>query len=544
MEGPDTGPTLHSIAVTSRSVAWWTLLGRASGFLRVAAIAAVLGPTFFGNLFQTALLVPYTLSELLAGSLIPALLAPRLVRLLDEGDREGADRLAAGFLRGVVALLLPVAVAAAVAAPLIAWLVTLAVTDPEVRARQIALATPLLLTLLPQVVFDGIAAVGMAAQIARRRFMFATAAPIIENAGLVVTLIVCAVIFGIGREMDTVSLGEVLLLGLGATAAAALHAAAQVWGAHRAGFHLLRSGLTRGVFVGSAIRTAISSSGTAGLNSVTSLALVAAAGHVPGGAVALQIGQYLLNLPIALGVRSVATVQLPHLAASRSVGSVAAFERTYRDGLRLALFVALPVAAVFLALPQLLAGAFSLGGMSGTGATSLVAAALLGLAPGIVGEAVFVLSMSASYARLDALRPFQAMAARAVAYLVGIPLSLVVPDLNAALFCLGLTYSVGAWAGAGLLVLRLPSIRGALQGMQRWLAAELLVSAAAVIPALGIELWVPPRTSMPNALIDAALVLMTGGLYLAIQFARSSTELKIVFAWRVTAFDTAERRAE
>src|SRR5690242_14817553 len=181
MEASEGAGASRTMAITSRSVAGWALLGRGSGFLRVTVLAAVLGPTFFGNLFQTALLVPYTLSELLAGSLIPPLLAPRLVRLLAEGDRDGADRLAAGFLRIVVAILVLFAILAAVAAPAIAWLVTLAVRDPQIRASQMALATPLLITLLPQIIFDGVAAVAIAAQFARRRFAFPTAAPIIKN---------------------------------------------------------------------------------------------------------------------------------------------------------------------------------------------------------------------------------------------------------------------------------------------------------------------------------------------------------------------------
>src|SRR6185295_3749368 len=163
MESDDAEGAARALAVSSRTVAWWTLVGRLSGFVRVTAVAAVLGPTFFGNLFQTALLVPYTLSELLAGSLIPPLLAPRLVRLLAEGDRDRANRLAAGFLRMVVAILVLFAVLAAVAAPAIAWLVTLAVRDPQIRASQMALATPLLVTLLPQIIFDGVAAVAIAA---------------------------------------------------------------------------------------------------------------------------------------------------------------------------------------------------------------------------------------------------------------------------------------------------------------------------------------------------------------------------------------------
>ena len=70
------------------------------------------------------------------------------------------------------------------------------------------------------------------------------------------------------------------------------------------------------------VRMAALSSGSSGLNSIGLLALLVAAGQIPGGAVAFQIASNLFNLPIALCARPVASAQLPLLSRSfaRSAG--------------------------------------------------------------------------------------------------------------------------------------------------------------------------------------------------------------------------------
>ncbi len=49
--GPGARSAAAELAAHSRTVALGTLVSRITGFGRVAALAAVLGPTYFGNLF-------------------------------------------------------------------------------------------------------------------------------------------------------------------------------------------------------------------------------------------------------------------------------------------------------------------------------------------------------------------------------------------------------------------------------------------------------------------------------------------------------------
>src|SRR3954470_8688491 len=91
----------HGMLRNSATIAAWTMVSRATGFIRVAVVAAILGPTFFGNLYQATNSIPNVLYELLTGALFASLLVPPLVRHVDALDVGGQRRLVDGFL-GVV----------------------------------------------------------------------------------------------------------------------------------------------------------------------------------------------------------------------------------------------------------------------------------------------------------------------------------------------------------------------------------------------------------------------------------------------------------
>jgi putative peptidoglycan lipid II flippase len=444
-----------ALASDSRTVAFWTLVSRITGFGRVAALAAVLGPTFFGNLFQTALVFPYVICELMAGSLITALLAPHLVRALDGQGRPAARRLAQGFAGILLPVFAAVALLGMALAPLLLSLLTLAVDEPAVRAKQQALGWTLLLCLLPQIVLYGVAGLGIAVQHAHRRFAFATAAPIVENIAMMAVLALTAAFFGIGLDVDRVTTGQVLMLGLGSTAAVGLHAAAQWWGALRLGIALLPRAGWRDAQVRRIARLAALSSGSSGLNSIGLLALMVAAGQVPGGAVAFQIASNFFNLPIALCARPIASAQLPLLSRHFGRGALAQFQATYRHSLRLTLLIALPACLLFVGAPELLAACVALGGMRSAEAMALIAASLAGLGLGIVAEAAFVVATSAAYARHDAASPLHAMALRLAVILIGVALAPSLGHDDLTLWHLGLAAAAASLAAAGYLHWRL-----------------------------------------------------------------------------------------
>src|SRR4051794_32540134 len=117
-------------------VALWTAVSRITGLGRVVVVAAVLGPTYLGNLFQATYIVPALVYQLLVGSLFAALLVPPLVRRLDAGDLPATRSLAGGFLSVSALAFVAVAVVTMAVAPLILSLFAAGVKDPGVAANQ------------------------------------------------------------------------------------------------------------------------------------------------------------------------------------------------------------------------------------------------------------------------------------------------------------------------------------------------------------------------------------------------------------------------
>ncbi|MGH3990596.1 MAG: lipid II flippase MurJ, partial [Pseudonocardiaceae bacterium] len=219
----------------SATVAGWTLISRATGLLRVVAIGAVLGPTYFANAFQAGYVVPNLVFTLIAGPVLAMVLVPGVVRAVGAGGlsraREVFGRVSGWLLAvsaGIVALLM-------VLAPAVAWALTFGIPDPAQRARGLWLTTLLVLLVAPQVLLYTMLHLGMAAQQARGRFALAAGAPAVENIILILTVMLAGWYYGTGLDVDNVSAELVIVLGLGSTAAVAVHAVVQLFGTARAG---------------------------------------------------------------------------------------------------------------------------------------------------------------------------------------------------------------------------------------------------------------------------------------------------------------------
>ena len=157
----------------------------------------------------------------------------------------------------------------------------------------------LLLLVVPQIVLYGLIAVAIAAQNARHHFSLAAAAPAIENIGLIVTLVICALMYGTGTDINNVSNSYLTVLGIGATLAVAAHAGVQCWGAWRAGLPLVPGWNWHDPEIRAVRRRMVPTIGTASLDAAWTFILIVAAGTIPGGVVAFQIGLNFYNLPLA-----------------------------------------------------------------------------------------------------------------------------------------------------------------------------------------------------------------------------------------------------
>ena len=497
----------------------WTLVSRISGFGRIAVIAAVLGPTFFGNTYQITNTLPNIIYYgLLAGSLVSSLLVPALVRHIDMGDRRSCERVAGGALGLILVALTPVIPIGLLVAPTLFRLATLGSAQSGVGAGQERLASWLLPMLLPQVFLYAVIGCSAAAMHAHRRFALPAAAPAIENLGSIVVLAITWVLYRDNASLDEVPIGELLLLGLGTTGAVAVHAAIQWLGAWRVGVLMRPRAGWRDDEVREILRRAVPSLIQAALLTIQLLAVLFVTNRVAGGVVAYQIAAAFFALPIALGATPVALSLLPRLSRLHQRGDGSVFRDVTARGLRFALFVTAPAAAVLAVLAPVLATAVSFGRMATDEGPAMVAAAVLVSAPGVVGETAFLVGTYASYSRNDTRSPLRSMVVKFVVCVALLGVASAAEGRNVVTLA-SLSVSVAAIAGA---IHRLRTLlRGVPLGAERLLPACARTATAValmIIPLYVGRLLLQDVHNQAGALGGAIVVcLISAGVYVGVQ---------------------------
>ncbi len=490
----------------SVTVAVWTVVSRVSGFLRVAAVAAVLGATFFGNSYQFTNTLPSLIYYgFLAGSLFSSLLVPALVKHIDRGEVRSAERVARGLF-GVVTVCMLVAFPLAVlVAP---ELLHVAATGTKAAgSSDVGQARLLVAMVMPQIFLYGVIGTATAVQNAHRRFALAAAAPTIQNVGTIVVLFVVWALFPAASTVNGVPLAELLILGLGSTGAVALQAAAQWVGARRCGISLAPRAGWRDEEVRVVIRRAVPSLVQAGAAASELIFLLVLADRVAGGVVAFQIALNFYFLPVAIAATPVALSLIPRL--SRIEGHSSDFHDTLIRGLAFAAFLVLPSATGYAVLGGVLGKAIALGRMSSPFAVGLVSASLRTLAPGLIGESAFLILTYSAYARRDTRTPLRAMCVQA-AVCVSVACTSLAVHGTASLAVLGAALSAGTLTSTVVLFVLLTRHQTGQERLGQPLRRIALGAALMAIPAwatgLAMSHWLGGRTGVEVAALVAVLV--------------------------------------
>ncbi len=522
-------PSEASVAENSASVAKWTLVSRITGFARVLLIGAVLGPSYFGNLFQIANQLPWILFELSVGVLLGAILIPRLVPHIDRQDMPSVERIANGTLGVVICAFGAISVLVMITAPFVGALFGAGVPDAAERADFVAAALPLILLTAPQLVGYGIAAIGQAVQQALGEFALPAAASIVENVVVLATLAGYALWFGTGTALSEVTLAHLLVLGGGSSLGVMLHACLQWWGVRRLGVKLRPTAGWRDDDVRAMVSTALPSSGTALLNGGRFLVLMLAANTVAGGVVALQLALNVFSLPVALGAKPVAYAVLPRLSSLWDKGDRVGFSNEYSKGLSLAALVAIPSAAACAGLGWFGAPIVALGEMNSEVGRQLIALAIVGVAGSIIGETIHQLAISASYARHEARAPMHAYAIRLVILLVGATIAVLTTSGPWVIFFTALAMTVSDVVSGIFLHTRVVNpLPARTYGLNKSLAYTGGAAAIAFGAAAGAAGLLAPMTDARPGRIAAALLLGIAalGLYGVLR-SKPDDELKL-----------------
>lgn len=510
----------------SIAVAAWTLVSRITGVVKIAAIGAVLGLTFFGNAYQFTNSLPNLIYfGLLAGSLFSSLLVPALVEHIDAGDRAATERVAGGFM-GMALLALVAAVPLAIVfGPAVLGLAAGGASADAAAQEQVG--RWLILMFVPQLFLYGVIGAATAAMNARRRFALAAAAPALESLGTIAVLAACAVIFGTGTSVDAVPDGELLLLGLGTTGAVALHAAAQWWGARRAGIRLVPRAGWRDPEVRVVVRRALPSMAQAGLVALQVMTLLVLANRVAGGVVAFQIALNFYFLAVALGATPVALSLLPRLARMHLDGDVSGFRDTLMHGYALGLFIAIPAAVGYLGLAIPVARAISFGRMGTANGVMLVAGALAALSVAVVAQTTFMIATYAAYARKDTRSPLISMVLQAITCLSVASIALTVHGA-AVLVVLGVAFSTSIVVAALHLSVHLARDLGTSQAhlgssLAKTALGAVVMVGPAWLTAQAVSAWIgPPLGSRIGILAGTAVGVL---VFLTVQALLRTPEL-------------------
>lgn len=475
------------------SVGGWTLVSRVTGFARDVVMAAVLGAGPITDAFVVALRLPNHFRAIFGEGAFNAAFVPTYTQARaargDDDARRFAGRITVLMLLVQVLLL---AAALAFMPQLVSLLAPGFVDDPE----RFDLAVTLTRITFPYLLFVTLVTLFSAVLNAHDRFAAAAGAPILLNVSLIAGLALAAFFPTAGHAAAwAVAVAGVLELLL------------VWWDAARKGLapKLARPRLDADV------RKFFRTLGPALIGSAgVQLAMFAdtiIASLLPTGAVSsLYYADRLYQLPVGVIGIAAGTVLLPEMSRRIAAGDDAGAHAAQNRAVGLVLALALPCAAAFVVVPDLIMlalfgrGAFTAADAAAAGA---VLAAYATALPAVV---LIRAGLASFHARSDTATPLIASLS-GVAVNIGFKIVLTEP-LGAP--GLALATAIGAWVNVGLLFL--------LAWHRRWTAPDATLGRALAISLVGSAVMVAIVLVLrePVATMAAALPALRAEVALAV----------------------------
>lgn len=477
-------------------VAVVTLAARAVGFGRVAVLSRTLGTSCVGDTYTIVNAVPNVVFEVVAGGALAAAVVPLVATAVAAGDRDAASRTTSALLTWTAVLLLPVAAAGALAAPV---LVRALLGDDGTCRGAVETGSRMLVVFMPQVVLYGVGAVLAGVLQAHRRFLGPALAPLLSSLVVIATYLLHAAGGRVG-EVSQLDRSQELVLSVGTTLGVAVLSLSLLVPLRSCGVRLTP---TLRFPPGAAARArALAAGGVAGL-AAQQVALVVglrlAAGGEPGDVVVLTVASALFLLPWAVLAVPIAVSAYPTLAAAAEDDG--AYTAALTAALR-AVLLATGAAAAALVVAAAPLARLVVAGAPGAERTADLARALAAFAPGLLGYGLLALLVRACYARSLA-RP--AALGTAAAWLgvaaADVVLVRALPRVDVVVL-LGVGNTLGVTVGAVTLLL---ALRRAVDGpaARRSATAAVVGSAAALAAGTALSPVVDRGPAVVSALLLA-----------------------------------------
>jgi putative peptidoglycan lipid II flippase len=378
--------------------------------------------------------------------------------------------------------------------------------------------------------FYGIVTLATAMLNARRRFLAAAFAPVLNN------VVVIAVFLALPRIADgSLSVHNVLddeklilLIGLGTTAGVVVMALALMPPLTRLHTHLRFLPRWRHPAVTTMLRLSGWTVGYVIANQLALLVVTILANGTDGGPFIYISAYAFFQLPHGLFAVSLMTTFTPEMATAATRGDLRALRSQLSRGIRLAALVVVPASALYIGLARPIIVALLQRGAFSAADASAVADTLVAFSVGLLPFSIYLFAMRAFYARHDTFTPFWL---NCIENLVNIALAfplyawLGIPGLALAF---ALSYLVAAIMTLGVLRVRLDGIDGA------QLATSLTRIVAAGL-AVGVVSWAVGEligwSSFGHALLAVVAGAAAGGaVYLGLLVVLRVEELSAIRA--------------
>ncbi len=482
-----------------------TIVSRATGVLRLAAMTAALGiaETRLTDTYNLANTAPNILYELVLGGVITSVFVPLFVEVLEKEDRERSQEIFSAVLTVSLLGLTALAIVGVLAAPWIAHFYASRLSGGVVEAQQ-RVITLWLRLFIPQVILYGLYFVSAAILNAHKRFGPPMYTPILNNLVLIAVFIFFAASYG-AVTLKRATSAQLMLIGLGTTASVAPMGLALLPYVRR----LIRYRFTLSLRHPSVRKLARLSGFVVGFVAVNQIGYVVIqwlANKQQGGYSSYISAFTFFLLPIGLFVWSITTALLPALSSHAVNARWPDFRRQLSAGVRATVFLMLPCTVGYLILAEPVVRVLLQHGVMTSDSTALVASVLRWFVLALLPFSVFQLSVRAFYALQNTKTPFLSNCALiALSTAINIPMFTLfgVQGLAAGQ---AIAYTFGI-----VLQARGLSTRGA--GVEwRTVAASTARSAVAAL-GMGIALWLAWHYAGPDT--DASYFWQVGGLLTA-----------------------------
>lgn len=529
MSAPTPSQIEPSVGRSSAVMAVGTVLSRLTGFGRDIVLVWAIGTTALSVTYNVANTIPNILYILLAGGTLNAVFVPQLVRAMKE-DPDGGKAFADRLITAVGLVLIAITIGAVLAAPLLISAYAYAFTHGEGSQANLDVTVTFARYFLPQIFFYGLHVMLGQVLNARGRFGPMMFTPILNNVVVIATGVLFLVTAGKDPTTETVSTGELRLLGLGTTLGVVIQALALIPSLRKVGYNFRPRFDLRGTGLGRSYRLAAWTLLFVLVNQIAYLVVVQIATAIeetaanegyPGRGFTPYTKAYLIMLlPHAVITVSIVTALLPRMSRAVADGRLADIRADLAGALRLTGAVLTPAALAFGVLGPSLAVL-----MFGHGRTSVADAEFIGyvlsaFALGLVPFSVHHQLLRGFYAFSDTRTPVTIniwIAACNIALAAGcallLPARWVVVGLAA-------SYSLSYALGAAISARRLRRYLGPLEGhvvrtYDRLLQAAILAAVPAlVVGEIAYRVWGTGSTGAAVTVFGGGAVMLAA--YLAI----------------------------